>query len=89
MNITKSDEMLREEFEKIYDKTPAFNDIESKKIITDYWLSLLHSRDTAIREEIKKKCESAKHTLVNCDCEGYGCSRNVTIQDIITEVLNK
>ena len=47
-------------------------------IIPDIKLALsLHSQK--IREEVEER----RHTAQNCECEGFGCPRNSTIEDIL------
>lgn len=52
----ETDEMLREEFEKKYfhgDFDYLTDEDINHELVADYWLDILHSRDTAIREAVE------------------------------------
>lgn len=61
------------------------------KDIANWWIEKFDSlikdsyqrgRDEA-RKEMVEKIEKLKHDDMECDCQGYGCIKNFTIEEII------
>jgi hypothetical protein len=88
----QSDEMLRDKFRRWWEDEQDFTATTTE--IIDWWLSLLHSRDTAIREELLGKIEELEvlwlSRTANSDCifNKAGINKSQVI-NLLTEVLNK
>lgn len=105
----ETDEKIREEFLNKAIRDKYFDDTNLHELdiikIADYWLSLLHSRDTAIREAMERMTDGINYIWDGQDCSvcGFDAMDSDTnthkcwvinqerqrIRNLLTEVLNK
>jgi hypothetical protein len=72
------EEKIRSEFNEIYDKSPAFNDIESKKQIADYWIEKIKQSNLALLEELEGETrEMIEEALKMFDYKAHSAFENV------------
>ena len=63
--------------EKIANKRGPALALFSEAVVLHNFALSLHS------QKIREGIEERRHTAQNCECEGFGCPRNSTIEDIL------